>query len=50
MVNWRRETISFDNEDSRLIPLSVVRDVLGRIDIHIISITELQEAIEENPN
>jgi hypothetical protein len=27
-----------------------VRDVLGGIDIHTISITELREAIEENPD
>jgi hypothetical protein len=31
-------------------PISVVRDVLDGIDIYIISIIELQEAIEENPD
>jgi hypothetical protein len=50
MVNWRRETISFDNEDSRPMPLSVVRDALDGMDIHAMSATELREAIEENPD
>jgi hypothetical protein len=49
-INWGRETISFDNEDSRPMPLSVVRDALDGMDIHAMSATELQEALKENPD
>jgi hypothetical protein len=50
MINWREGTIHFDNETLKPIPLSVVYDGLDKIDIHVMSATELREAIKKNPD